>query len=207
MRPKTKPPIYSHVAFDIASKISQGLIKEGESFSGRSLMLTQYQVSQETIRRALKELSDMEIVRIHAGRGAEVLSRQRANDYMHKFQTSKSTLSLKNRLRSLISQRDELNREIEDLITELTDLKDRFTHSDPLQSFEIVVPPEASIIGKSLRSSAFRQLTDAVIVAIKRHDEILLPPDAETVFQANDILVVTGGPRTLEHVDTLFQDL
>lgn len=207
MRPKTKPPVYSYVAFDIASKISQGLIKEGDFFSGRSLMLTQYQVSQETIRRALKELSDMEIVRIHAGRGAEVISRQKANDYLQKFQTAKSTLSLKNRLRVLINQRDEINREIEDLIIELTDLKDRFTHSDPLQSFEIVVSPEASVVGKSLRASAFRQLTDAIIVAIKRRDEILLPPDADTIFQANDVLIVTGGPRTLEHVSTLFQDL
>ena len=53
MNHSPNPPVYSQVAFDIASKIVSGEIKVGERFTGRSLMGSQYGVSSETIRRAL----------------------------------------------------------------------------------------------------------------------------------------------------------
>lgn len=45
MKQSASPPIYSQVAFDIASKIVSGEIKVGERFTGRSLMGSQYGVS------------------------------------------------------------------------------------------------------------------------------------------------------------------
>ena len=61
MKNNATPPIYSQVAFDIATKIATGELEEGQKFTGRSLMSSQYGVSPETIRRALKQLSDMEM--------------------------------------------------------------------------------------------------------------------------------------------------
>lgn len=62
MKHSDKPPVYSQVAFDIAAKIAVGELKEGDRFSGRSLMSSQYGVSPETIRRALGHLSYLGIV-------------------------------------------------------------------------------------------------------------------------------------------------
>ena len=73
MKIQTKPPIYLQVAYDIAAKIATGVLAEQERFSGRSLMSSQYGVSPETIRRALRLLSDMGIIAVQENVGSQVL--------------------------------------------------------------------------------------------------------------------------------------
>lgn len=75
-------PVYAQIAYDIAAKIACGEIKEQERFSGRSLMGAQYRVSPETIRRAMRLLSDMGITEIRENVGSVVLSKARAVEYV-----------------------------------------------------------------------------------------------------------------------------
>ena len=74
MRQSNSPPIYAQVAFDIAAKIASGELKEGDQFSGRSLMSSRYGVSPETIRRAIGHLSDLGVVAIKNNSGSTVIS-------------------------------------------------------------------------------------------------------------------------------------
>ena len=131
MRSKANPPVYSQVAYDIATKIANGSLAENTKFSGRSLMSTQYRVSQETIRRALKQLADMGIINIAHSSGAVVLSQAKASDYISKFQSTRDLLSLKGELRKLLNKREQLDQQILDIVEQITDLNERFTNSDP----------------------------------------------------------------------------
>ena len=56
VRKAANPPVYSQVAYDIATKIAVGTLPENTKFSGRSLMSTQYidKFQSEKNTRAMK---------------------------------------------------------------------------------------------------------------------------------------------------------
>ncbi len=61
--PRIVKPVYHQIAVDIAAKIVNGRYKEGERLHGRSTLASQYNVSPETIRKAVFLLQDMGIVK------------------------------------------------------------------------------------------------------------------------------------------------
>lgn len=201
MKTKSRPPIYSQVAYDIASKIASGALAEQERFSGRSLMGSQYGVSPETIRRALRLLSDMGIVTVQENVGSQVVSRQRAQEYVEHHALGRDLLTLKSELSRLMLQRKQLDDRITDIIGQITDLSDRFRNSDRLRTYEFSVPKSSAIEGKSISDVEFRKFTGATIVAVRRGNEIVLSPSPKTILNEDDRLVVACD---LADVDRVF---
>ena len=195
-------PVYSQIAYDIAVKIATGELKEKERFSGRTLLSSQYGVSSETIRRALKLLVDVGIVRVQQGVGVQVLSRNRALEYVELHKSGRDLRKLKNHLRSLLSQRKDLDDQIYDSIEKIVDLTDRFRRSDPMRTYEFVVEAGKPIVGRSIGSLMFRQNTGATIVAIRRRGEVILSPGPMVALDAGDVLVVACDISHVERVSS-----
>ena len=190
MKQSAMPPVYSQVAYDIAAKIASGEIREEERFTGRSLMGSQYGVSAETIRRAMRLLCDMGIIAIRQNVGSVVISRQRAAEYVEQYQTHRDLRAKKAQLRQLLRQREELDGQIYETINQITDLGERFQRSDRLRNYEFPLKKDSAVVGKSIGQLEFRQKTGATIVAVRRGEEILLSPGPQLVLQENDVLVV-----------------
>ncbi len=205
MKKSDAPPIYSQVAQDIASRIACGELKENSKIAGRSLMATEYGVSPETIRRALKLLADMQIVQVIDKSGVVILSRKNAQAYIEKYSTVTGLLKLKAHLHTLVQQRDDLNRQIADVTEQIMDMCDRFRNSDPLKNVEFTLPEGSSLAGKTLGECEFRRVTGANVVAIKRGEEILLSPQAQQVLRPNDVLVVTCDITAVERIEEFIQ--
>ena len=68
------PTQYLQIALDLARRIASGELPEGSRVYGRSMMASEYNVSPETIRRALRLLADMRVVQVKPQSGAVVLS-------------------------------------------------------------------------------------------------------------------------------------
>ena len=202
MKQSATPPIYSQVAFDIASKIVSGEIKVGERFTGRSLMGSQYGVSAETIRRAMRLLGDMGIVSTQNNVGSTVLSQKRAVEYVEQYQAYSDLRALKVSLREMVAKRDQLNAEINQTFSRMMDLSERFRSSDRLRTYEFQVS-EGHMAGRSIGELQFRQKTSATIVAVRKGEEILLSPGPQTVLSAGDVLVVACELSQLEAVSRL----
>ena len=190
MKHSDKPPVYSQVAFDIAAKIAVGELKEGDRFSGRSLMSSQYGVSPETIRRALGHLSYLGIVAIKNNSGSTVLSQQRAAEYVEQYQANRDLLALKAKLRNLVAQRDALNAEINTTFLQISDLWERFHSSDRFRTYEFHIRPSTAAAGKTIGQLQFRQRTGATIVAVRKGGAVQLSPGPQTVLDCGDTLVV-----------------
>jgi CPA2 family monovalent cation:H+ antiporter-2 len=62
----------------------------------------------------------------------------------------------------------------------------------------------SSFIGKTLAETEMRKRSGVTLLAIRRKDQILSNPDAETVFYPNDILFVVGTPDKIAEVINLF---
>lgn len=194
-------PIYSQVAFDIALRISRGELKENTKIYGRSVMSSEYGVSPETIRRSLKLLSDMGIVEVRHNSGAIILSREKANQYILRFNKNKDVRMLQKELKELISQQEKANREILNVTEALINNNEKFSKHNPFKIYEAEVQDSSPLMGKTLSELKFWQETGATIIAIRRDDKIILSPGPYAVLQQNDILIFVGDISTVDSVE------
>ena len=74
-------PQYLRIALDVAEKIAAGELEERQRLSGRSLLASEYAVSPETVRKALRLLANMKVVEVREKSGVVVLSRDNARRY------------------------------------------------------------------------------------------------------------------------------
>ncbi|MGE4485230.1 MAG: TrkA C-terminal domain-containing protein [Oscillospiraceae bacterium] len=192
MRNCENPPVYSRVAFDLATKIARGDIGEGQKISGRSLTSSEYNVSPETVRRAFRLLADMDIVDVQHNSGAVVISKSNAAAYIKLFGERKDMRLLKKQLRDLVEERNGLNKKIIEIVDRIVDMNERFSMSDPLRSYEFEIPDASPLLGMTIADSMFWQNTGATIVAIRRNEKIMLSPGPYAVFMPRDSIIVAG---------------
>ena len=112
---------FSTIAMDLAERIASGEYKEGQKISGRSTLSGLYNVSPETVRRALSLLQESGVVSVLPGTGVIVNSVKSAQDYLAESSQYKVIKEMQERLAILISQRNRINTDIEHLTTELLD--------------------------------------------------------------------------------------
>lgn len=183
---------YQEIALDIANSIYKENFKEGDKLHGRSTLAGIYNVSPETIRRAIKLLEDVDVVESYRGSGIIVLSKDKAFNYINKFKNIESVASYKATLASLLNQKTELENDIVSTINKIIDYTSRFSNTTAVTPYEIEVAKECSFIGKSIGDVSFWQHTGATIVGIRRNDNTILSPGPYETFKLGDILLVIG---------------
>jgi K+/H+ antiporter YhaU regulatory subunit KhtT len=193
------PARYLTIAVDIATRIVRGEYREGQKFFGRSTLAGKYNVSPETIRRALTLLQDTDIVQVAPGVGVIVKSQKAAEVFLAEYGQRKVLREMQERLHHLLRRRDKINAEIEKLMNELLDYT--FKMAGSLQRIEeIKVLPSSPLVGKTLAEVEFRRKMGATVLSIYRDGEEILSPQANTVIQATDILIVLAPPELKEQV-------
>jgi len=196
-------PVYSKIALDIAARIARGELKLNEKISGRSLMASEYSVSPETIRRSFKLLADVNIIEVMPNSGAVVISREKALEYVERYNTGRGFRSLRKELKALLKERDEVNQKILNIIDEICDLSERFKNTNPLNTLEFEIPENSPVENKSIEEIKFWQKTGATIVGIKRDEKMILSPGPYSVFKKGDVLIVTGDAGIAKRIEDL----
>lgn len=185
---------YINIAIDIASRIVRGEYREGQKIFGRSTLAGKYNVSPETIRRALTLLQDTGIVTVSPGVGVVVKSRKEAEVFLAQSGQRQMLRDVQERLHYLLREKDKLNKEIEKLMNEL--LEYTFKMAGRFQKIEeIKVNPNSPLVGKTLLEAEFRGKTGATVLAIYRAGEEIVSPCANTMIQAGDILIMVVHPE------------
>ncbi|HBT66059.1 MAG TPA: GntR family transcriptional regulator [Ruminococcaceae bacterium] len=203
MNEKITPPVYAQIALDVANRIARGDLKENTKLHGRSVLSSEYGVSPETIRRALRLLEDMHIVQVKQNSGTIVKSAEHARIYVEKFNEQNDVRALYRKLKSLIAQQREINNHIFEIANLIVRTSDKFSKSNPFQNFEIDIPDESPIVGKNFQELKFWQETGATIIAIRRDDSIILSPGPYVVINSGDTLIFVGDISTIERVNDL----
>ncbi|NPV27084.1 MAG: GntR family transcriptional regulator [Firmicutes bacterium] len=195
---------YEQIAFDIATKIVRKEYIEGEKLYGRSTLAGQYNVSPETIRRAVALLQSMNVVLVEAGRGIIVGSREAAELFVKEFETRHIMDDMRSRISELVEERNKINREIDEILGKLISYTVKMTGW--LQKIEEVeVPPGSYLIGKSLASVGFRARTGATVLALERNGEEIFSPDVSMTIQEGDLLVYVGPSDCVSKVEELLK--
>lgn len=191
MKQTVVPSQYLLIALDLAGRIARGELPEGSRIYGRSVMASEYNVSPETIRRALRLLADMKVVEVKPQSGAVVLSADSARRYMENFQGSADVHALRAQLKEMMAEYDDLHRRMAETVRALVKSRDTFAAAgEPLPNYEVPVPKDSPCIGKSIGALKFWQSTGATVVAIRRSQTVILSPGP---YAAGDIIVLVGS--------------
>lgn len=197
---------YQEIALDIANGIYKEDIKEGDKLHGRSTLAGKYNVSPETVRRAIKLLEDVGVVRSHRGSGITILSKDSAFKYINKFKNIESVASHKATLLAQINQKMELENEILATIDKIIDYTSRFSNTTSITPLEIEVTEKCSFIGKSIGGVSFWQHTGGTIIGIKRYNETILSPGPYATFELGDVLLVIGEEKVYNAVKIFLEE-
>jgi K+/H+ antiporter YhaU regulatory subunit KhtT len=193
---------YINIAVDIATRIARGEYREGQRIFGRSSLAGRYNVSPETIRRALAILEEREIVELHPGIGVTVGSKPNAEGYLAEYGQRQILSDIQHRLHQHLDERGRLDNEIVRLTDELLDYT--FKMATRLQRIqELQVEADSPMVGKSLGEVQFRSRTGGTVLAIQRHTKEIVAPEADTIIQAGDVLTVIAPPEAIEQTQGL----
>ena len=204
-RTQIENPVYQQIAVDLAGKIAAGKYREQERIRGRSVLASYYNVSPETIRKAVGILADVGIVQIHQGVGVEVVSAQKAREYQEKYSAISNLNSLKAELLSLLTEQQEQEKRLKSKMNELIDCTERFQDMNPFTPFEIPITKDTKYLGKTISEIHFWQNTLATIIAIKRGDRLILSPGSYAVLKENDILYVVATEESYNRVKSFLK--
>lgn len=193
-------PVYKKIAVDIAFRIAKGEIKEKTRISGRSFLAGTYNVSPETVRRAVALLQEKGVVTASQGSGIEVLSVAAAEKFIEYFKGSDYIASLKDNVRELLEEHKNLEQKIRRSFNEILDYIERFRNISPFCLTEIEIHSHCRFIGQSVNGVKFWQSTGATVIAYKRGLDVVISPGPEYIFREGDTLVVIGGSNVYENV-------
>ena len=197
MRQAVVPSQYLQIALDLATRIAQGELTEGSRIYGRSVLASEYGVSPETIRKALRLLADMKVVDVKPQSGAVVLSADSARRYIENF--SEDADSLRLQLKALLAESAEVSRRVADTVSALVKGQDTFAAAgQPLPNYEVPVPKDSPLIGKSIGELKFWQSTGGTIVAIRRGQTVILSPGPYAELYSGDVIILVGSPSAAE---------
>lgn len=199
-------PVYERVAYEIAIQIANGKVVEGAKIKGRSLASTQFNVSTETMRKALNVLQENGVITIKEQSGAQVVSREQALKFSEAF---KDEIALKNSFQAFHSLLDESKTIQQRIKKELSRLEKKYdiNHSStPIRTFDYQLSELHPLVGRTVRSTNFYKVTGATLYGIVGNVTIS-SPSSEYVFQPFDILYFSGDETVMQRTVEYLQQL
>lgn len=198
-------PNYLKIAIRIAERIAAGDMIVGQRISGRSLLAPEYGVSPETIRRALRLLSDMKIVDIKDKSGVYILSADNAKRYLKNFEGWNEQRERRSKFKALLTQSSELNRQIAKAYDDISSALDAVSSaSRDIPTYEYRLGFDALHIGESIGAIKFWQSTGATIIAIRRGQNLIISPGPYAELYVGDVIVFVGDAQTVQTVERFF---
>lgn len=198
-------PVYAQIALDIALRIARGELKENTKVYGRSVMSSEYGVSPETIRRAVRLLEDTNIVEIRQNSGVFILSTENAKKYVERFGEQSHIRMLQQKLEQMLTQQQETGRQIAEASRTIVRLNERISQTNPFLNYEITVPPDAPVIGQTLADLKFWQETGATVIAIRRGEGLILSPGPYAALMEGDTIVYVGDLKSVDAINALLR--
>ena len=199
-----REPRYRKIAYDIAEKIAKGDYAIGSKLHARSTLSAQFGVSSETARKANSILNDLDIVRVVHGSGVEILSQEKAKNFLNQAQETSDIQTIHAQIDNLLTVQKTTIDNLSDSLSTLFEQTARAQKKSPLTPHELLLSQDSEHILKSIGELNLWQATGATIVAILHHDELVLSPGPYAILEKGDTIYFVGNETTFQTVKTFF---
>jgi K+/H+ antiporter YhaU regulatory subunit KhtT len=182
---------YQEIANQIAYAIVIGEYNEGDKIHGRSTLAGRFNVSPETIRRAIAILQSEGVVGVRQGIGITVNSKSQAEKFLRSYDQKGEVQTLVEELRSLMEKRRNIDRQIDKILSRVANYADRYiTRWNDVAEFQ--VKSKSPAVGRTLRDLRIRETTGATVVAVVRNGNEYFSPHADYMLREGDVLLVVS---------------
>lgn len=184
-------PRYVKIAHDICSKILSGEFKEGDIIKGRSLLASIYNVSPETIRKAITILANEGIVEVKQGVGIFVDSVIKAKQYADKWDAQSTIDEQYNKVTTLIEEANKLNIKLQEALNAMID-NFKYQTNETINFQKATIPQGCWLNNKTIGEVYFWNYTEATIVAVVSNGNIQTSPGPDYPLKEGDTLILVG---------------
>lgn len=184
-------PRYVKIAHDICSKILSGEFKEGDIIKGRSLLASTYNVSPETIRKAITILANEGIVEVKQGVGIFVDSVIKAKQYADKWDAQTTIDEQYNKVTTLIEEANKLNTKLQEALNAMID-NFKYQTNETINFQKATIPQGCWLNNKTIGEVYFWNYTEATIVAVVSNGNIQTSPGPDYPLKEGDTLILVG---------------
>ena len=186
-------PRYVKIAHDICSRILSGEFKEGDTLKGRSMLASMYNVSPETIRKAIIILADEGILEVKHGVGIFVDSIIRAKQYADKIEAKSTIDNQYSKVNELINKANEINNQLQQALSDLID-NFKYQTSEAITFHKAIIPENCWINNKTIGEVYFWNYTEATIVAVvsSKDGSIQASPGPDFPLRNGDTLILVS---------------
>ncbi len=178
---------YQSVAISICERILKGELQEGQKIKGRTSLAGEYQVSSETIRKAMHILSKYKVVTIKHGVGIFIESKAKANDYLQSLQNSAYIAEKETEFDELFAQKRELDFKLEQRVKEWVNAV-KFKEKEIIPIRELPILSSSWIVGQTIGEIYFYNYTECTIAAVKKGEDFFFSPGPDYKIEADDVL-------------------
>lgn len=194
---------YQVIAYQLAKKITQGVLKEGVKLSGRTLLASEYEVSSETIRKAVGILERYGVVNVQDRSGITILSKDAANHFIERYVTQKED-------RKLLTDTMHLKRDLADLENRLQKILDQLigatkTGFFPFDFFAFYLDDGMRFLHQDLKTTQLKSHTQALLIGYEEGGVFVQNPDADVILKPGMTLYLLGGTLVQESVEKFFK--
>ncbi|AUM95004.1 TPA: GntR family transcriptional regulator [Clostridium botulinum] len=201
----TDTPKYMKIAIDIAQKIYNNEFKVGEKVRGRSTLSSRYNVSPETIRRAVSLLKDMQVVEVTEKSGIYIKSVENAYLFIHRFNAKNNVKELRQRIKFLQKEKNKIEKEIDKYMDLILENSIQFENINLEDAYEIVIYSNSYIVNKTISDTEFWKHTNGTIISVKRKDKMYISPGPYFRFEAGDIVRIICSEDDLNRAKNYIQ--
>lgn len=194
---------YQSIAYQLAKRISGGELDEGLKLSGRTLLASEYQVSSETIRKAMAILQRYGVVDIHERSGIVVRSKAAAEHYIEVYVNQKED-------RKLLSDTVAIKHDLGLIEGRLQEVLDRLigatkTGFFPFDFFAFTLEEGDHHLDQDLRTTDLKNQTQALMIGYEYEGVFVQNPEASVILKPGMTLYLLGGPLEKDNVERFFK--
>lgn len=197
-----KEPRYQKIAYEIAKRIVAYQFKEGEKLRGRSMLASEYEVSSETIRKAMRLLTNIGVVEVRARSGIYVLSHQAATLYLEQYKKRNEVHRMFTDTQELLKETRRNHRMLEKHVETL--LESSKSDVFPFDYFTIKLTNEDHNLGETVKSLDFWNQTHGLVLAIEHEGHLYQAPNPNIPLEADMTLYVLGNDYVKKTTESMF---
>lgn len=195
---------YQQISVEIAKRIAEGWYAVGERLNARTTLASNYGVSPETARKAVHILCDLGIMEVRQGSGTYVLSRQKAQQFMERYQNTVSVEQLRGEINASVKKQQDEFEHLSNLLNQLVGQTTRDRAGYTLEPYELHIDEHCYYLGKTIGEVNIWQETGATVVEVLRNDIFIVSPGPYEKIEVGDTLLFVGNEESRQRMVNLF---